>query len=830
MPTKTFVTELVNAFNLNNYFSDNIYTNFTVQGGTKGKNDKIISSFDHDGDVRKYLKEVREEIISRHYGTEEVTSKYYNLNYFPFVSDVSSGKKKKSIDKNVKVVELAALMNDEVIRNLKIHFAREFQQSAGAEVVKSLKGMLGMTKEEALKLVRGSVQLEKTDRHSPYLYCISFGDRYFKEIGHPNPSGFLGLFRNMYVAEFNLRLERCGFNDSLVFYEYKGNKLYIKDITDINVVRNIAKYVKGEIALDFKTPDKEDSKVENFKNILSELIFEVTGDSVDGYEYDVFTDEEKINDGHSFALIPLVRRIDDQLSTLSREEANKIVEKFYSVLSDIVLSDITGKTESTQFTNCKEPVYAFSNKQIALLLPIIMQSPIAYNKENKRFEFAVDLERHSLITEPDGSRTPPNHGDRDSGYDSNSPPKPKDSVAHSPSGVPRSLFEQPQTQKFSTPSHDGALKESPRQGSEKPLLHDPVNLAGPSKRFSPSPRLGSIAVSDGVSGPSSSSQSVGAAQNVPAGFNLRPQSRPLSRKGVNESGSAWTSQPIGYWSSQSTSSGFSDSLWTQSEPSSWKGADESMRTGKSTWYVSSSGVEDVNNVEHEKQQVSGECSEAKPQESESPKKRRGGFIRGLLSSSLKCSTNLKRNDVGRGTTQSLPPDFSIKKPPLSKQLSSLPSEGEKNVKLLKVTPLNDSISRPLLQGATVVESSSGLSLQESLTNSERKELRLFLSPELRKKLDSNSLSPEDERLKYLLYTSGGKREIKKFFESQGENLRRSVNAQLLSSDNLSSKKVNRDSGFCSIGSASPAVLHKGSVSSELKHPQQVKHMSEALGK
>ncbi|WP_341823023.1 hypothetical protein [Wolbachia endosymbiont (group A) of Clivina fossor] len=47
---------------------------------------------------------------------------------------------------------------------------------------------------------------------------------------------------------------------------------------------------------------------------------------------------------------------------------------------------------------------------------------------------------------------------------------------------------------------------------------------------------------------------------------------------------------------------------------------------------------------------------------------------------------------------------------------------------------------------------------------------------------------------------------------------------------ISSQKVNRDSGFCSIGSASPAVPHKGSVSSELKQPQQVKHMSEALGK
>ncbi|WP_265023537.1 hypothetical protein [Wolbachia endosymbiont (group A) of Epistrophe grossularia] len=475
MPTKIFVTELVNAFNLNNYFSDNIYTNFTVQGGTKGKNDKIVSSFGCDGNIKKYLKEVREEIINRHYGTEEAADGFYNLNCFPFVFDVGFNKKGKFINKNVKVVELANLMDGEVIRNLKLHFVNEFQERVEARATGYLEEMARMTEEEALKCVRRSVQLERTDRSSPYLYCISFGDRYFKEKGNQNPSKLLGIFKDIYVKAFNSRLEECGFNNSSIFYEQRDNKLYIKDITDINVIKDIVRYVKERIAFDFKTPGNIDSKVENCKDAINDLIFKITGKFIEGYEYDVFTNKDKIKSGHSFALIPLVE-VNGQVVPLSEEDAYKIKKKFYEILGDVVFSNIKGETkdELGQISSSQGPVYAFSNKQIALLLPKIMESPIAYNQINGHFEFAVNLEnfrsRHGLLS-PEPPRTPPNQRkkDTDSGYDSNSPPKPKDSVAHSSSGGPSSGLTElsSPTQEFPKRSRGKGLEKHPRRRSKK---------------------------------------------------------------------------------------------------------------------------------------------------------------------------------------------------------------------------------------------------------------------------------------------------------------------------------------------------------------------------
>ncbi|MDG7057204.1 MAG: hypothetical protein LKM43_03590 [Wolbachia endosymbiont of Penenirmus auritus] len=385
MPTKLFVTELVNAFNLNNYYSDNIYTNFTMQNGTKG--DKIVSLFKRGGDIKEYLKEVREEVIKRHFCIEEVAGEFYNLNCFPFVFDGSFSKKRKRTDKNV-VIKLADPIDDEAIRNLKLHFAREFQQAAEMIAMSNLEKGARMTEAEALICVRRSILLEKTDRR--YLYCISFSDKYCKEKGYP--PRFLEVFKNIYVTAFNSRLEKCGLKSS-DFYEYRDNKLYIKDTTDINVIKDIVKYVKGRIALDFRTPGEEDSKVENCKDVISDLIFKVTGKFVDGYDYDVFTDEGRAR-GYNFALIPLVE-VNSRLSPLSKEDVDKINAEFYPIFGDVVLINIKGKTEDEdkQIADSKGPVYAFSNREIARLLPVIMHSPIAYNKEFGRFEFAVNLEK-----------------------------------------------------------------------------------------------------------------------------------------------------------------------------------------------------------------------------------------------------------------------------------------------------------------------------------------------------------------------------------------------------------------------------------------------------
>jgi hypothetical protein len=372
MPKNNFVIGLVNAFNLCNYYFDDIYTNFTVEGK------RIVGSFVSSTDIKEYSQKIKEEIIKRHYGTEEVADKYYNLNYFPFVL---SDKRKNHTDLEV---ELAGSINSEVIRNLKIHFTREFMIKVNTKVAVNLEERGLMTVEEGYECVKGSVQLERTDRSSPYLYCISFGDRYCKEKGYP--SRFLEIFKNIYVTAFDEKLEECGLESS-DFYESRDNKLYIKNITDIDVIEGIAEHLRERIALDFKTPGTEDSKVENFKDILSNLIFKWTGKSISAYEC--------IERGDSFFLIPLTKMYGDQLETLKRGDMYRANVKHKNFLRDI-----KGEAADPDIVNCETPVYAISNKKIAEVLPEIMQSPIAYNGRTGHFEFVADLGPSSSVEFP----------------------------------------------------------------------------------------------------------------------------------------------------------------------------------------------------------------------------------------------------------------------------------------------------------------------------------------------------------------------------------------------------------------------------------------------
>lgn len=375
------VKELVNAFNLNNYAIDKVNTNFTVEDKKK----KIVGLFASDTNVKEYLREVGEKIIKRHYRTREAASEYYNLQYFPFVLGANPSKKKSSIYKGAMEVELADSTDKEVIRNLKLHFINEFERTVGLKVIASLKEE-GVAEEEARKWAEGTVQVGAIGKPSPYLYCIAFNDEYFRREGYD--SEIFESFKEAYIQEFNSRLEKCCLKNS-DFYEYKNGMLYIKNVSD-KVVMNVTEYVTKEVAFDFRTPGTVESKVENCKNVLSELIYGLTGKCVDGYDYDVFKSAKKIKHGNNFVLIPLVE-VDGWLEPLSEKDVKKINEKYGNVFFNII-SNVKGKTANPQYTNYEKPVYAFSNKQIAQLLPVIMQSPISYNKELGRFEFAVNLE------------------------------------------------------------------------------------------------------------------------------------------------------------------------------------------------------------------------------------------------------------------------------------------------------------------------------------------------------------------------------------------------------------------------------------------------------
>ncbi|BEP31684.1 MAG: hypothetical protein WBIAU1_11620 [Wolbachia endosymbiont of Drosophila biauraria] len=466
--------ELVKAFNLNNYGIDKVNTNFTVEGK------KIVGLFASGANTKEYLRRIGEEIIKQHYsdGTE-LASEYYNLNCFPFILDTNPDK--EDLGNGIVKVKLADSTDNGVIRNLKVHFANEFEGAVRSKVAALLQELVGITKEQAYEWVNGIVGTGAIG--SPYLYCIAFSNEYLEKRYNLR---IFELLKSLYISEFNSRLEACGLKSS-DFYEYKDGMLYIKNVSD-KVVRSVTGYVKGRVALDFRTPGSVESKVKNCKNVLSELILKATGKFVDGYDYDDFTNKNKIKNGHSFALIPFIEE-NGQLKSLSSRDASKINGEIFNGFHCI--SDIRGKTANPQFANCKEPVYAFSNKQIAQLLPKIMGSPIAYNQINGRFEFAVDLENFkrrsssrssSTVTSPLNSPThaePPgtpleqtgarffeSRGDRDSGL-GDSPPQLNDSG--SSSGGPSSGLTElsSPTQKFPKRSRGEGLERPPRQGSER---------------------------------------------------------------------------------------------------------------------------------------------------------------------------------------------------------------------------------------------------------------------------------------------------------------------------------------------------------------------------
>ncbi|WP_265035371.1 MULTISPECIES: hypothetical protein [unclassified Wolbachia] len=188
----------------------------------------------------------------------------------------------------------------------------------------------------------------------------------------------------------------------------------------------------------------------------------------------------------------------------------------------------------------------------------------------------------------------------------------------------------------------------------------------------------------------------------------------------------------------------------------------------------------------EKQQVtdesdrksSDECSKAKPQKNESPKKHGGGFF---CKERLAKLSPFKRCSVERDTissSRSGPVHYVTEKPLLSKRFASErratnnPPSGvtspvtEACIKNKPgATELKDGgfSNRPKIRA--LVESSSGLNLQP-LTSSQKDELYKVLSPEMKEKLDFGFFPPGYKKLLYLLYVD--KRELRLLLSSPGK--------------------------------------------------------------
>ncbi|MFP3021226.1 MAG: hypothetical protein ACEY3F_08055 [Wolbachia sp.] len=667
--------ELVKAFNIILCHNEIAITNFTVQNVRQSlrNKDHIVILFDKSMDAdqcMKYLDNMKGRIVETFCGNESTASLSFDMKSFPFNFNRS-----QLVDSNGKY-RFSVPIDQSIVFNLKCLLANG--------LARDITGAMG--RDFGLEHVEGYTSDEIFDRKS-YLYCMRFYDKRLQEY---------------FIESFSATVK--GYKNSPKrtddFLKVKDNCVYIKAsiFDDVKFIKNIIKHKASLECRDFEVPSSEDENVENLKFPIIALLRRM------GIPADTILHTSYTGSGENSVLVPIIQMTSDiggkeNCRLLNKEEVNYVNRAFgMDVLRNV--QDYTSPKHLPVFGNGGVYGIDFYDKDISYcVLNKIVESSVI----NKRHELAIDPELHFRALSP----------------------------AHSPVEVPNRYLNEAQLE-YPTRSQGEELGRPPGRGfigAHSGLVSvDQVDIPGTSEGFSPRSHLSSP-----VTNPHSS-KCVGAAQTVPAGTSAWSQpigfwsspapsaepslwqpSRPLSRKGANESGSAWTSQPIGFWSSPASSAGFSS--WSQSGPSSWKGANP----------VGANPCLSQGTSENKK--------------SESPKKHWSRAIPNEILSFLKRN-NKERNSIS--SSRSTPAISVTKKPPLSERSAS--------ERKAKSNPPSK-VTSPTHEGVP-----GGLKLQQCLTSGQSKELYKVLSPEMKKKLDSGSLPLGYEKLLYLLYVD--KRELR----------------------------------------------------------------------
>ncbi|WP_341819992.1 hypothetical protein [Wolbachia endosymbiont (group A) of Cydia strobilella] len=398
MTSLDFVKELVNAFNVSNYGSK-VNTNFVVEG------DNIVVKFNCGRrSAKRYLSQMARDLVREYYSDEFVACHVFDLESFPFHFD----KKWLKYDKKTRITKLTVPIDSRVIFNLKVHFAEEFENDVEDRVIKKIDEKHHLGKKRIEETLNASIKQAKMDPSSSYIKCLLFNG--------PN-------LQTYFVMALQAQMEEhgCSYSD---FYHIDGNKVYVKDVENIGFIRNITEASKKEVGYNFYLQHSDNLKVKakHYKDAIGELIFRLTEISIHRYYYDEFIDKDKISNGDRFAFIPTIK--EGNISRyLNRGEANKINAQFGYDL----LTDIKGQTETTR-SGRFGGVYAFSNRQIALLIPVIIENSVI----NKDGQIEIDP------------------------------------------GLPRTLLaEASPTQEFPKRSCGEGLEKHPRQGSEREKETEP---------------------------------------------------------------------------------------------------------------------------------------------------------------------------------------------------------------------------------------------------------------------------------------------------------------------------------------------------------------------
>lgn len=503
--------ELVRAFNIILCHNEVAITNFTVQSTDQTffkREDRIVISFDKNMDVgqcMEYLHNIRESIVETFCGSESGANMSFNTKFFPFNFNESQ------LTKDKEGYKFSVPIDKDIVLNLKCLLANG--------LARDVTGAMG--RDFGLEYVEEYTSDESFDRKS-YLYCMRFYDKRLQDY-------FVESFSSK-VKDYKNSPKKAG-----DFLKIKDNRVYIKAsiFDDVKFIKDIIKHKASLECRDFEVPSSEDENVENLKFSIIALLRGM-GIPADTILYTSYT-----GSGENSVLVPIIQITSgiegkENCRLLNKEEVSYVNRAFGMG----VLRNVQGYTSPKHlpvFGNGGVYGIDFYDKDISYcVLNKIMESSVI----NKDHELAIDPERVLLPAQ--------------------SPVKVPNGPSSSLTGSSSSKQESP------TGSQSKELEGPPRRGfigAHSGLVSvDQVDVPGMSREFPPSPQLNSIAVSCVVQGPSSSLQSVGAAQNVrastiawtqpmdrwslpapSAGLWSLPQSRPSSWKGANKSGSAWTS-------------------------------------------------------------------------------------------------------------------------------------------------------------------------------------------------------------------------------------------------------------------------------------------------
>ncbi|MGL5029490.1 MAG: hypothetical protein ACRC6C_05375 [Wolbachia pipientis] len=457
MPSK-INQELVRAFNIILCENDIGITNFTVQNVRQSLHNKdhIVISFDKSMDAdqcMRYLDDMKERIVETFCGSESTASLSFNIKFSPFKFD-----EKQLVKDDKGGYKFSVPIDQGITFNLKCLLAHG--------LVKDVKEGIGENFSVEYAKERGGYDV-RFDRNY-YLHCMRF-EKHDKNL------------QDYFVESFSSRVKDYKNSPKKTgdFLKIKDNCMYIKAsiFDNVEFIREVVKRKASLICRDFQVPSSEDEVVESLKFPIIVLLRGM------GIPADTILHTSYTGHGENSVLVPMIQITPsiggkENCRFLSKEEVYYVNRAFsMDVLRNV--QDCTSLKHLPVFGNGGVYGIDFYDKDISYcVLNKIMESSVI----NKDHELSIDPELHfralspaqspfnsPMHAGPSGIRTPPNQRkkDTDSGYDSNSPPKPKDSGAQSSSGGPRSLFEQPQTQKCPTRSPDGALDGPSRQWSER---------------------------------------------------------------------------------------------------------------------------------------------------------------------------------------------------------------------------------------------------------------------------------------------------------------------------------------------------------------------------